>query len=308
MLERSILLLLVDDDDVDRKAVSRALSPFRLKYELHQARDGRSGVALARSKAFDCIVLDYNLPDMTGIELLDQLRNDEGVVAPVIILTGSGNEDVAVEAMKHGAQDYLRKSLLQPEMLSRAVDNAIAKTSLQNKIVEANHDLRRLALYDTLTGIGNRNLFFEHLPRAISVALRDGSTFPLLFMDLNAFKAANDTFGHEAGDAVLTGMGSRLRSISRAADVYFRIGGDEFTAILHAGSDGAAAARRIVVAAAEPFQFGATELAVGVSVGVAYYPADGKNVEALLGAADEAMYRAKKAEIGWTAASDFQVH
>jgi diguanylate cyclase (GGDEF)-like protein len=308
MPERSIVLLLIDDDEVDRKAVSRTLSPFRLKYELHEAGDGRSGIALARSKAFDCIVLDYNLPDMNGLELLDRLRNDEGIVVPVVILTGSGNEDVAVEAMKRGANDYIRKSHLEPGMLSRAVDNAILKSSLQHKLVEANHALHRLALYDSLTGLGNRNLFYEHLPRAISLARHEGASFPLLFMDLNAFKVANDAFGHEAGDAVLTGIGSRLRAISRAADVYFRIGGDEFTAILHAGSDGSAAARRIVGAVAEPFQFGTTALAVGVSVGVANYPADGEDAEALVGSADDAMYRAKKAELGWAAASDFHVH
>ena len=301
MLERSIALLLIDDDEVDRKAVSRALRAFRLHYE---ARDGRSGIALAKSKAFDCILLDYNLPDMTDLELLDLLRNDDGIAVPVIILTGSGNEDVAVEVMKRGAHDYLRKSLLGPEMLVRAVDSAIEKSSLLHRLDEANHELHRLAHYDSLTGLGNRNLFYEHLPRAIAVARRTGSSFPLLFMDLNAFKVANDAFGHEAGDAVLTSVGSRLRAISRAADVYFRVGGDEFTAVLHAGSDGAAAARRIVAAVAEPFQFGANVLAVGVSVGVANYPADGENTEALVGSADGAMYRAKKAEIGWATASD----
>jgi diguanylate cyclase (GGDEF)-like protein len=304
MLDRSIVLLLIDDDDVDRKAVLRALSPFELKYEMHEASDGRSGIALARSKTFDCIVVDYNLPDMNGLELLDQLRNEEGIVVPVVILTGSGNEDVAVASMKRGAQDYLRKSLLEPEMLARAVDNAIVTSSLQHKLAVANHELQRLALYDGLTGLGNRNLFFEHLPRAIAISLRERSSFPLLFMDLNAFKVANDSFGHEAGDAVLRGIGARLLAASRAADGYFRIGGDEFTAILHAGSDGAAAAHRIVTAIAEPFRFGENVLSVGVSIGVANYPADGEDAEALVGSADGAMYRAKKAEIGWATASD----
>jgi diguanylate cyclase (GGDEF)-like protein len=303
-LDRSIILLLIDDDAVDRKAVLRALSPFRMKYELHEASDGHTGIALARSKTFDCIVLDYNLPDMNGLELLDQLRNDEGILVPVVILTGSGNEEVAVESMKRGAHDYIRKSVLEPEMLSRAVDNAIAKSSQQHKLVVAHHELHRKALYDGLTGLGNRNLFFEHLTLAIAVARREGSSFPLLFMDLNAFKEANDSFGHEAGDAILTAIGSRLLAISRSADVYFRIGGDEFTAILHAGSDGGAAARRVVVAVAEPFRLGTTVLDVGISIGVANFPADGDDAEALIGSADGAMYRAKKAEIGWASASD----
>jgi diguanylate cyclase (GGDEF)-like protein len=295
------VLLLIDDDDVDRKAVSRALRSFRSRYDLREARDGSTGLALARSRPFDCILVDYNLPDMTGFELLDELHK-AGIVAPIVILTGSGNEAVAVEAMKRGAHDYLQKSHLEPEILARTVDNAVEKSSLQRKLIEAHQNVERLALYDGLTGLGNRNLFYYHLPVAIAISEREGSTFPLLFMDLDRFKNANDAFGHEAGDAILTGVGYRLREMSRGADAFFRVGGDEFTAILHPSSDGAAAARRIVAAVAQPFQFGTHALKVGISVGVASYPADGADAKALVASADGAMYKAKKAGLGWTAA------
>jgi diguanylate cyclase (GGDEF)-like protein len=302
-----IVLLLIDDDDVDRKAVSRALKTFRSTYELREARDGRTGLELAKSGSFDCILMDYNLPDMTGFELLDAFRT-AGIVVPIVILTGSGNEAVAVEAMKRGAHDYLRKSHLGADLLARSIENAIEKSSLQRKLVEAHEKLERLALYDGLTGLGNRNLFYHHLPLAIAIAEREGSTFPLLFMDLDRFKAANDAFGHEGGDAILAGVGIRLREISRGADVFFRLGGDEFTAILHPGSDGEAAARRIIAAVAQPFQFGMQTLDVGISVGVANYPSDGTNPKALVGSADGAMYKAKKAELGWARAAGAPAH
>jgi len=301
MPEQAIALLLIDDDDVDRKAVSRALRSFPSRYDLHEARDGRTGLALARSQRFDCIVVDYNLPDISGFELLDELQNG-GSVVPVIFLTGSGNEAVAVEAMKRGALDYLQKSELKPELLGRTVDKAVEKSILRRTIVAAHDAVERLALYDGLTGLGNRNLFDYHLPVAIAVAQRQGSTFPLLFMDLDRFKSANDAFGHETGDAILADVGYRLRKMSRGADAFFRIGGDEFTGILHPGSDGAAAARRIVAAIAHPFAFAAPTLDIGISVGVAVYPAHGADVQELVRSADGAMYKAKKARLGWAAA------
>jgi diguanylate cyclase (GGDEF)-like protein len=152
-----------------------------------------------------------------------------------------------------------------------------------------------LALYDTLTGLGNRNLFHIELARAVAVSQRKTTSFFLVMMDLDKFKTANDTFGHEAGDAILAAVGRRLRDNARAADTYFRLGGDEFVAILDAGSDGSAAARRITSALAEPIPFGSHTLVVQVSIGLAAYLVDGENPQDLIQAADAAMYDAKKA-------------
>jgi diguanylate cyclase (GGDEF)-like protein len=290
-----IALLVVDDDELDRKAVARAVKALGSGYEMQEARDGRQGVELAIARTFDCILVDYNLPDMNGLDLLVELRERLDVTVPIVMLTGSGNESIAVEAMKRGAQDYLPKSQLGPESLFRVVSNAIEKCMLQTKLARAQQDLERLALYDPLTGLGNRHLFHIELARAVAVAQRKNTPFSLLMMDLDKFKMANDTFGHEAGDAILTAIGSRLRDNARAADTYFRFGGDEFVAILDAGSDGNSAAQRITSAVAEPVSFGAHALAVEVSIGLAVYPADGENPQDLIHAADAAMYEAKNA-------------
>jgi len=158
--------------------------------------------------------------------------------------------------------------------------------------------LERLALYDELTGLGNSNLFAIELGRAIAVSQRRGVSFSLLMMDLDKFKFANDTFGHQAGDAILAEVGNRLRSIARASDVYFRQGGDEFAAILDAGSDGTAVMRRIASAICEPVPFGAHSLAVDISIGLANYPGDAGNARDLIRAADAAMYLAKNSGPG----------
>jgi diguanylate cyclase (GGDEF)-like protein len=176
----------------------------------------------------------------------------------------------------------------------RVVSHAIEKRGLQKSSEEAQLALKQLALYDSLTGLGNRNLFHIQLERAVGVSRRKGTSFVLLMMDLDKFKVINDTFGHEAGDAVLATVGHRLRGISRAADAYFRMGGDEFMAILDVGSDGNSAACRIIAAVAEPVSFGAYALTVEISVGMATYPTDGGEPLHLIRAADAAMYGAKK--------------
>jgi diguanylate cyclase (GGDEF)-like protein len=288
-------LLVIDDDELDRKAVARALKALGTGYQMEGAADGRQGLALAAAQKFDCILVDYRLPDMDGLDLLLELRKRlDGAVA-IVMLTGSGNESIAVEAINRGAHDYLPKARLGPESLLRVVSNAIEKCAQQKRLAAARADLERLALYDALTGLGNRNLFQRELTRAIAVSQRKNTSFFLVMLDLDKLKTANDTFGHDAGDAILAAVGHRLRAAARAADAYFRLGGDEFMGILDVGSDGTAAARRIAAAVAEPIPFAAVALAVEVSIGLAAYPADGQSAEDLMRAADAAMYDSKKA-------------
>lgn len=294
----ALTLLVIDDDEVDRKSIARTLKLLDLDYELHEAADGFQGLAMAQARAFDCILVDYHLPDIDGLDLVVELRDSVNGQAPIVMLTGEGSEGVAVEAMKRGVYDYLPKAQLAPATLSRVISHAVEKHTLQRQLAETQRKLERLALYDPLTGLGNRNLFNLELGRAITISKRKRTFFALAIMDLDKFKAANDRFGHEAGDAILAEVGERFRSIARASDAYFRLGGDEFAAILDAGSDGDAAAARIKGAVVAPIPFGSHELTIGVSVGVAIYSTDEMTAEDLIRAADAAMYRAKKAGCG----------
>jgi diguanylate cyclase (GGDEF)-like protein len=289
-----IRILVIDDDTLDRKAVAHALKLLGADYEMHEARDAAAGLALALAQTFDCILVDYNLPDENGLDLLDKLTAQLHTPVPIVMLTGEGNESVAVEAMKRGVYDYLPKAKLGAESLFRVVANAIGKHLLEKNLLEARDKLETMAMYDTLTGLGNRNLFNIELPRAVAIAQRKQHSFGLLLMDLDRFKAVNDSFGHAAGDAVLAAVGARLRAVTRASDVCFRIGGDEFTAILDPGSDGTVVAARIRAAIAEPISYGPESLRVGISIGLSNYPADSEDPQDLLRVVDAAMYDAKR--------------
>ncbi|HEX3531344.1 MAG TPA: response regulator [Thermoanaerobaculia bacterium] len=145
MSEAPQRILIVDDSPEDREVYRRLLhqDPAE-RYELLETELGEEGLRLARTEAPDCLLLDYRLPDVDGLEFLSRLRADRaGPLVPVIVLTGQGNEAVAVEAMKGGAQDYLLKGAITRQTLQKAVQNAIEKVALQNAVEASTAELAR---------------------------------------------------------------------------------------------------------------------------------------------------------------------
>lgn len=165
---------------------------------------------------------------------------------------------------------------------------------------EAEEKIRYLAHYDSLTGLPNRALFYDRLGQAIALARRDEYSVALLYLDLDGFKAVNDTLGHDAGDELLKAVAERIKSRVRESDTIARVGGDEFIAILPKIAnhrDCAVVANKILEVLAAPYHLGADrrEAAMGASIGIAAFPANAEDIESLIKAADSAMYFAKQA-------------
>jgi PAS domain S-box/diguanylate cyclase (GGDEF) domain len=165
---------------------------------------------------------------------------------------------------------------------------------------EAEEKIRRLAYHDALTGLTTLRRFKEVIEEARARAERDNSHFAILFIDLDHFKAVNDTLGHEAGDLVLKEVARRLHESVRATDTVARIGGDEFVVLaeritlpLVMGI-----AERIVYRARQPFVLPLGNVSIGASVGISLYPHHGGNLDSLVKAADEAMYTVKRTTKG----------
>lgn len=157
--------------------------------------------------------------------------------------------------------------------------------------------LRQQSLYDSLTSLPNRNLFFDRLDQACTKHIRQKTPFALLMMDLNRFKDVNDTLGHAAGDKVLQQAGQRLANVLRKSDSLARLGGDEFAAILHgvaSADDAVVLAEKIVECLHPPIMVEGHALIVGISIGIALCPRDGCDQNRLLAHADHAMYIAKR--------------
>jgi diguanylate cyclase len=161
----------------------------------------------------------------------------------------------------------------------------------------ANKQLRHLASHDSLTGLPNRVLLDDRLSQAVVHAERDGHCFAVAMFDLDRFKVVNDSFGHRAGDELIKEVAHRLAGVARGTDTVGRLGGDEFLLImdrLAKREDAEQIAHRAVEALQVPIKLGGVDIHTSASIGVAMFPADGKNVETLIANADAAMYCAKQ--------------
>ncbi len=171
-------------------------------------------------------------------------------------------------------------------------------------ITQARHEeesIRQLAYYDPLTELPNRSLFEDRLLQALHRSNRQRSHIALLFLDLDGFKAVNDTYGHALGDRLLKQVADRLQACIRSDDTAARLGGDEFTILLHALTEETSAelavgqiAKKVITMLNRVFTIDQHHISVGVSIGIALYPSDGLTSESLLKNADTAMYHAKK--------------
>jgi len=167
---------------------------------------------------------------------------------------------------------------------------------------DAGDELTWLVDHDPLTGLANRRLLRRDLEKAMSRATREGGTVAVLYLDLDEFKAINDTYGHAGGDAVLRAVAERLQATVRAHDTVARVGGDEFVIVLAGLPPGEAAAQRADAVAAHvrsallaPVEIETTTVTVSASVGVGVLAEGARSGAQLLADADRAMYRTKRA-------------
>lgn len=185
--------------------------------------------------------------------------------------------------------------LYAQRMMARAL-HQLEKS--HRSLLESEERNRQLALYDSLTGLPNRNLFMDRLGQAIAAATRGERIMALLYVDLDNFKQINDTLGHDAGDELLKVMAQRLLGLLRGTDTVSRLGGDEFAIILNQiahKDDAVLVARRVLEAAAKPINTQGVEHVAGASIGITWCPHDGTDGSQLLKNADMAMYEAKSA-------------
>lgn len=162
---------------------------------------------------------------------------------------------------------------------------------------KSEEQIQHMAYFDALTGLPNRSLMLDRLNRAIARSTRDQSTLAILFLDLDRFKAVNDTLGHSTGDMLLIEVSQRLRSFVRTSDTLARLGGDEFVVIvsdLDKEVNAAHIAQKLIDSLAAPFRISGHELHITTSIGVAIFPEDGVTAEVLIKNADMAMYAAKE--------------
>ena len=291
-------ILIVDDDEMFRELAKLFLTSVDDAIIVEEAETGAAGLAAIHDTGFDCVLLDYRLPDMDGLTFLDKLGKEQSATPiPVVMLTGSGDERVAVGAIKAGACDYLKKQDMSPESVIASIRTAIEENENRAASQRNLQNLERLALTDSLTLIGNRTLFDMRLDQALRRARRVSDAIAVLMIDLNGFKSINDVYGHLVGDKLLTVVAQRLAETVRDSDCVVRLGGDEFVLLMETGASvrgTSILASRIDMIIRQPVVIDDLSIVVRASVGVALFPDDGDEAEQLMQVADAAMYRAKR--------------
>ena len=242
--------------------------------------------------------LGYRREDLGRLTLFDVIHPDsrthcQGVFERVMAGEPVHNVE-AVFVAKDGrcitVEGHIDSHLQNGTVFTQAIFRDVTERKL------AEERLNHLAHYDSLTGLPNRLLFHDRLNHALAQARRAQQLVVLLFLDLDGFKAVNDTLGHALGDLLLKAVAQRLAGSVRTSDTVARLGGDEFTVVLHGltSVQGAAiVAQKILRAIGQPFTLHGHEVSVTASIGITVYPLDSDTIEGLIKNADAAMYRAK---------------
>ena len=289
-------VLVVDDDPTLRLLAQETLAQDG--HEVLLAENGHEACELFATHSPDFVLMDVCMPVLNGFDACARLRSaDDGDQTPVLMITSSDDPEIVEQVFDCGATDF------QAKPLNWRVIRERVRYMLDAKRVT--DGLRRLAHYDSLTGLPNRGRFHGELARAIAAAERTEELLAVVFLDLDGFKEINDAFGHRGGDTILRETADRLLQSLRASDLLLhssapevrsslgRIGGDEFTILAPNLTDiqsAASLSQRVREALAAPFHVAGRDVWVTASVGVSVYPFDGTDADALLKHADAAMY------------------
>ena len=297
-MNKPLRALIVDDSENDALLLLRGLSRGGFEPEFERVDTPEAMAAALNGKRWDIVISDYAMPNFSGLGALSILK-ESALDLPFILVSGTIGEDLAVEAMRAGAHDYVMKGNLQ--RLSTAIERELRDAEVRRAHKRAQDWLKYSAHYDSLTDLPNRNLLYERIDQALGSADSKHKPFSLMLMDLDRFKEINDTIGHQAGDSLLQQVGLRLQGAVRKADTIARLGGDEFGVLLPEldGEGATVAARRFIDALEPPFLIGDIAVNAQASIGIASFPKHGADKHALMRCADVAMYVAKESASGF---------
>ncbi|MBN2013159.1 EAL domain-containing protein [candidate division KSB1 bacterium] len=267
------------------------------KFELIHASRLTAGLQKLRETEIDIVLLDLSLPDGDSLHSFERLHREFPTI-PVAVLSGLKDDAMAIKAVQLGAQDYLVKGEVTGPILLRSLTYAIERQRMLTKVEKLREREHFMAYHDPLTGLANRQLFFDHLNHALAQSRRRRTKLAVLFIDLDGFKQINDSLGHQYGDAVLVACANRIKGCVRESDTIARLGGDEFAVILDSimdENDARIVAEKISTLLSRPIIQKIKEATVSASIGISLYPDDGAHDELLVRMADTAMYEAKAA-------------
>jgi len=291
-----IKILICDDDPADRKLVRTYLQRITRREIVLLEAGHTEEIQNALDKGrIDLVLMDNQMPGKSGMEWLAEIAKKQ--LAPVVMLTGSGTEEIAAQAFQEGAVGYLPKGSLSQKKLSNIIDVALDKWTRLQQAKADREKLERLANFDSLTGLYNRRAILDKLDELINLANRYKEDFSLSMLDIDNFKKVNDRYGHLTGDEVLEKIAVLIRRNIRETDIVGRYGGEEFIIILpktNLSSAWVVAERlRTIIEKTEMKDSAGNAFTITVSQGLVGWERD-EDAASLISRADEALYKAKE--------------
>lgn len=281
-------ILVIEDTPVQIRVLDRILSP---SYNIKAATSGTKGIELAHKHPVDLILLDILMEDMSGYDVLTALKESEKTKhIPVIFITSMDTSKDEVKGLSAGAVDYITKPFVEEIVRLRV--------GLHMQLIDQMLTIKKLSLYDSLTGIRNRRSFNLTMQKEWQKAAENGQCLSMIMLDVDKFKDFNDKYGHLAGDDCLKHVADALKSV-RGSDLVFRWGGEEFAVVLPnvSQTDAQQLAERLreQIALKKMTYEGLDNVSVTVSLGVGTtFPLTTVRPEDFCSKVDKVLYLAKK--------------
>jgi diguanylate cyclase (GGDEF)-like protein len=286
-------ILIVDDDLSIRNAMHEFIEMSG--YQASVASSAEEALDLLSSNTVEVVITDIILPGMDGLALTDRIKRTQAI--DVIVMTGYSTDYSYEEAISMGASDFVFKPVRFEELLLR-LKRVLNERRLNQERIQMLDELKKLSITDGLTQLYNSRYFYTQLKGEIERFNRYGHNLSLLLLDIDNFKAYNDTYGHLEGDKILVRLGGIIKSCLRKMDTAYRYGGEEFTIILpgtHCEEASTVAERLRTAVVAEDFTSGRkTRVNITISIGVTQYRHEEK-ISSFVQRADQAMYKSKQA-------------
>ena len=287
-------ILIVDDQEINVQLLEQMLRDASYQ-RVTSTTDPYAVCELHRNNHYDLILLDLQMPGMSGFQVMEGLKDIEtdGYV-PVLVITAQPGSNL--RALDSGAKDFISKPFDLREVKTR-INNFLEVRLLYKQLADHSREMESLALHDVLTGLPNRRLLMDRLALAIAHVNRNNSSMAVIYLDLDGFKEVNDTLGHETGDLLLGMVATRLVGAVRQEDTVARLGGDEFVIALwdlSHNNDVNNLMAKLIKTVSLPYCILGRDVNISASIGVSLYPTHGDRAETLMKNADIALYEAKR--------------
>jgi diguanylate cyclase (GGDEF)-like protein len=290
MTDRVFKVLLVEDNREYAWMLRLILTEMNsVGFEITHALTLAEGQSQLASEPFDVILLDLSLPDSRGFGTFTAVSGQAPHI-PIVVMTALDDRELALRAVREGAQDYLVKGEMDVHQLVRAMEYAVER----QQTVE---NLRRLSMLDELTGLLNRRGFLTLAEKQIKIARRASRDLTLFFGDVDDLKQINDRFGHSEGDRALKSIAKILRDTFRSSDLISRLGGDEFTVLaIDTSAETSETILKRLQEAIDLHNQNSQTYQLSISTGVARFnpKKSDQKLSDLLAQADQALYEQKQ--------------